>query len=305
MRLRVSTAMALVLSMGVLAACGEEEAEVEVEESAVEVPAEEPVVVEEETAEADVEAVIVEEEPADDVEVIAEAGDAEPVELETDVESDGEPIVASTEDEPAAGEAALEETDTAALEPEAEAAEPLVTEGDVEAAEAEAATEETLGEVATDDEELATAGTASSPEGEDAAGEDELITLDTNVTVVDDVDAGTEGDTAEVAGAESAVGEGTDAEATVDPAAPAEAQVEATNDVATDGVDSASEANMLDLDNLVLDDAGVQQLTEYVEASDQIDETQKVTLVAGLDAARDNPERLEELLDQIRELTGQ
>lgn len=300
MRLRVSTAMALVLSMGTLAACGEEEAEVEVEESAVEVPAEE-VIVEEEAAEADVEAVVVEEEPAEDVEVIAEAGDeAEPIELETDVESDGEPIVASTETDPAADDAAIEEVETDAAEVETETAEPLVTEGDVEAAEAEAATEETLGEVATDDEELATAGTASSPEGED-----DLITLDTNVTVVDDADAEAEGETAEVAGAESALGEGTDAEATVDPAAPAEAQVEETNDVATDGVDSASEANMLDLDNLVLDDAGVQQLTEYVEASDQIDETQKVTLVAGIDAARDNPERLEELLDQIRELTAQ
>jgi hypothetical protein len=150
-----------------------------------------------------------------------------------------------------------------------------------------------VGEVVTDGEALDTAGTASSPE-------DDLITLDTNVTVLDEAD-----DTAEVAGAESALGEGEDAEAVVAPAAPEEAQVEALNDVNTDGVDSASEANMLDLDNLVLDDEGVQRLTEYVEASDQIDDTQKVTLVAGLDAARDNPERLEELLDQIRELTAQ
>jgi hypothetical protein len=219
------------------------------------------------------------------------------------VESDGEPITATTEEDAGAEELEVAEIEAETADPEADALEPLVTEGDVEAAEAEAETEATLGEVVTDEEEFDTAGTESSPEGEDAAGEDDLITLDTNVTVVDDVDAAE--DTAEVAGAESAVGEGTDAEATVDPAAPEEAQVEALNDVNTDGVDSASEANMLDLDNLVLDDEGVQRLTEYVEASDQIDDTQKVTLVAGLDAARDNPERLEELLNQIRELTGQ
>ena len=100
--------------------------------------------------------------------------------------------------------------------------------------------------------------------------------------------------------------EGTvDAEAQVDPAAPGDAQVEETNDVATDGIDSASEARMIDLENLVLDDEGVQRLTEFVEGSDQIPDTQKITIVAGIDAARDNPERLEEILEQVRELTAQ
>ena len=147
------------------------------------------------------------------------------------------------------------------------------------------------------------AGEAVADDAE-AADDDELLTLDTNVTVIDGDDT-TDQDVAQATGEASASEGGTDAEAQVAADAPESEQIEETNDVATDGIDSASEATMLDLDNLVLDEDGVQQLTEFVEGSDQINDTQKITIVAGIDAARDNPERLEELLEQVRELTSQ
>ncbi len=80
--------------------------------------------------------------------------------------------------------------------------------------------------------------------------------------------------------------------------------VEETNDVGTDGIDSGSELTMTDFDNLVLDEAGVQRLTAFVEGSDAFTATQKITIVAGFDAARDDPERLGQLLEQVREIVA-
>ena len=293
MGLRLSTAMTLVLSLGLVAACGDDEADV----AEVEAVDEETVVVEEpveeglaedavSTDEAAVveeepEVVVVEEEPVEEENVIAEAGGGDPIELETDVESDGEPITGTAGDE---AEAEVAEDEAVLADPAEEVADAT--------GEADATAEDSAEVVVVDPEadgevEEADAGTelAAADTEAPAEGEDGMVTLDTNVTVV-------EGE------------EGVDAEARVDPAAPEDAQVEETNDVATDGVDSASEAEMLDLDNLVLDEEGVQRLTEYVEASD-IDATQKITIVNGIDAARDNPERLEEILEQVRELTAQ
>lgn len=362
MGLRLSTAMTLVMSLGVLAACGEDEAEVEVEESEAEVVVEEEVaeaeevveeepaveaeveeaegevVVEEETpgaeaTEEEVAEVEVEEEPEENV--LAEAGGGEATELETTVESDGEPIVATAGAEAEAeGDAEAETADAeAVVVEEAETADVEVADAGTDTQPAtETADEETQEQLAedaaadeggaeeleiveteatedaaeTEETELAAADTGSADTGSaDAGGDGEVITLDTDVTVVETGDDTTEQDVEQATGEPSAAEGGTDAEAQVAATAPEDAQVEETNDVATDGIDSGSEAAMIDLDNLVLDDAGVQRLTQFVESSEQINDSQKVTIVAGLDAARDNPERLEELLEQVRELTGQ
>ena len=127
MGLRLTTAMTLVMSLGLLAACGEDEAEVVVEETDAEVVVDEApvdeaeVVVEEEPAEEVVVAEeVVEEEPAEEVvvaeeEVVEEMrtssprpGGGDAIELDTTVESDGEPIVATAGDE-----AVVEESDAA------------------------------------------------------------------------------------------------------------------------------------------------------------------------------------------------
>ena len=328
MGLRLSTAMTLVMTLGLVAACGEDEAEVEVEESDAEVVVEEPAadvaVVEEADegiADGDVsteeEVVVVEEEePADD-NVIAEVDGGEPVEVETNVESDGEPITAEVggdaEAEAPEEDVAVAEEDEAVLADPAEEVADVTGEADATEGDAEVVI---VDEAAEGETELAAADTGTAAEVEQVpadgaeAEDDGLVTLETNVTVVDSdeegADAPTEQDVAQATGEGNAADEGTlDAEARVEPGASEDAQVEEINDVATDGIDSASEADMLDLDNLVLDDAGVQSLTEYVEGSEDISDTQKVTIVAGIDAARDNPERLEELLEQVRELTGQ
>ncbi len=70
------------------------------------------------------------------------------------------------------------------------------------------------------------------------------------------------------------------------------------------GSNSGSELTMTDFDDLVLDEEGVQRLTAFVEGRDDITATQKITIVAGLDAARDDPERLAQLLEQVREIVG-
>ena len=318
MALRLSTAMGLMLTLGLVTACGDDE-EVAVEDTDAEVVVEEEVVepVEEiadgavstdETVVADEEPeVVVVEEEEPDAEVIAEAGDDEAIELETDVESDGEPITAT------AG-AETEEPVVDAEEPAADAEVVVIEEEvpvvEVEPADTDVAEVETDAEPLETDTDVAEADTAvvvetDEPATEEAEGDDAgLITLDTNVTTVDP-DAPTEQDVEQALGDDIAADEGgLDAEAQVAADAPEEAQTEEINDVATDGIDSASEAEMLDLDNLVLDDAGVQRLTTFVEDSEQISATQKVAIVAGLDAARDNPERLAELLEQVRELTG-
>lgn len=317
MGLRWSTAMAMALSLGVLAACGDDD-EVDEAEVIVEEPEAEVAVVEEGIADGavstdDAEAVVVGEdaEVAAEEEVIAEAGDEEAVELETTVESDGEPITAEVGAE--AEDAAEEVEDAAADAGDAveEATEEAATEVEETADAVEAEAEEAVDAIETEVAEAETGVEAEVEQAADAAedaaeeAEDGVQTLTTNVTVVEETDPPTEQDVNQALGADDAVGENsTDAEALIAPGASEDAQVEEINDVATDGLDSASEVEMIDFDNLVLDEEGVQTLTTFVEGSDAISDTQKITIVAGIDAARDNPERLAELLEQVREITG-
>jgi hypothetical protein len=83
-----------------------------------------------------------------------------------------------------------------------------------------------------------------------------------------------------------------------------EAAADTAIDVATDEVDSASEARMIDVEDAreVMSAEGFdfERAVAIIEASN-IDDTQKATLIAGLDAARDEPEELAEVLERTIE----
>lgn len=83
-----------------------------------------------------------------------------------------------------------------------------------------------------------------------------------------------------------------------------EAAAEQAQELATDEVDSASEARMIDaegrLEVLTVDGFDLDEAQAVVQES-TLDETQKATYLAGLDAARDKPEELAEVLERINE----
>jgi hypothetical protein len=300
MGLRLTTAMPLILAAGILAACGEDD-EVATTET---VTGDEAVIVAEEEVVTD-EEVVAEVEAEEELVVSESVTEDDPVELDTDVTEvvdDAEAVV---------DEAGAEVADVAEAEITEEVAE--VEALDAEGLDAEAGTatlvetDESPAEVTADmsDAEVEAAEEAASQaasvdEGETVLGndgdatagaDDGMIELDTNVTVAD------------ASPALNSAGEA-DAEAIADPAASEEVMVEETNDVGTDGIDSGSELTMTDFDDLVLDEEGVQRLTTFIESSDAIDANQKITLVAGLDAARDEPDRLAEILEQVREIVS-
>lgn len=286
MGLRLTTAMTLVLAAGALAACDDSDETAVVEGDEVVIVEEDAAVVPDaEIADTDV-AVIDDGEVAEtDLVVDETVASDETIELDTDVTEVGEDtadasadlVVVETDEIAAdAGTANLVETEESPAEETAE-----MTNEEVDAAQEAAA------------EAAAADGDAIPAEGLDTAGTDDgVIELTNNVTVADAPDALNASD-------------GTaDAEARVTPGASEETMVEETNDVGTDGIDSGSELTMTDFDNLVLDEAGVQRLTAFVEGSDAFTATQKITIVAGFDAARDDPERLGQLLEQVREIVA-
>ena len=303
MGLRLTTAMPLILAAGILAACGDDD-EVATTET---VTGDEAVVVaEEEVVEAEEVA-----EPEEELVVSESVTEDDPIELETDVTEVGEGAEEAVEDageevaetaEAAEAEVTEEVTEVETLDAEeldGEAGTATLVESDEESP-AEATAEMSNAEV--EDAEEAAAEAAAVDEDETIVGndgdateaaeaDDGMIELETNVTVADaDPELNSAGEA--------------DAEARVDPAASEEEMVEETNDVGTDGIDSGSELTMTDFDNLVLDQEGVQQLTTFIENSEEIDPNQKITLVAGLDAARDDPDRLAEILEQVREIVS-
>ena len=311
MALRLTTAMPLILAAGILAACGDDD-EVATEEV---VTGDEAVVVVEDEAVVEEEPVVVAEEeaPAEDLVISEEVTEDDPIELDVNevaegaeaaVEGAGAEVAETAAEAGDAVEGAAEElTEQVAEADDVE----VLEEGEVDAeagtatlVEAEESPAEETAEMSNAEVEAAeeeAAADAAVEEGETVAGagneavesDDGMIELETNVTVAD------------ASPALNSAGE-MDAEARVDPEASTEEMVEETNDVATDGIDSGSELTMTDFDDLVLDEAGVQRLTTFIENSEEIDATQKVTLVNGLDAARDDPERLQEILEQVREL---
>ena len=209
---------------------------------------------------------------------VAETADAVEAEVTEEVAEVGDVETLDAEElDTDAGTATLVETEESPAEQTAE-----MSDAEVEAA------EEAAAEAAAVDEEETIVGNDGDATAE---ADDGMIELETNVTVADAPDAlNSAGDA--------------DAEARVAPTASQEEMVEETNDVGTDGIDSGSELTMTDFDNLVLDQEGVQRLTTFIEQSEEIDPNQKITLVAGLDAARDNPDRLAEILEQVREIVS-
>lgn len=293
MGIRLTTATAILLATTALVACGEDEDEVDAGDAVVvdeveTVEAEPEAVVVEEVAEAEAEMEIVEEEIVDAAEA-AEEGLETAVEDTAevlDVEPDGDELPASI-----AGTEAELETDIGAADAVTLAEEPEIVVDEVDSAAAEALEEETEAEVLAEGQIVQDEPVLETAEGDEAVDDDGLMTLSTNTTVVDADDL-------------SSTEDGTDAEAVVIAGAETDVQVEETNDVATDGIDSLSELAMLDMENLAIGTDQIDRLTTLIEDSDSLSATQKITLVAGLDAARDDPERLSEILEQIVTLTA-
>ncbi len=79
---------------------------------------------------------------------------------------------------------------------------------------------------------------------------------------------------------------------------------EKAQDIATDGIDSSSEALMLDEEGLVevlsVEGFDYDEAVQAIETAD-IEDSQKATLLAGMDAARDDPEALAEVLERAVE----
>ena len=86
----------------------------------------------------------------------------------------------------------------------------------------------------------------------------------------------------------------------------------ATTETATiaEGTDDAGvqpltdeEIASLNLEDLDLEGGdGMERLTAYVEGSDAFDATEKTVIVAGLEAAQDDPEQMQVLFEQIKEI---
>ncbi len=79
---------------------------------------------------------------------------------------------------------------------------------------------------------------------------------------------------------------------------------EQAQDIATDGVDSEFAALMLDEEGLVevlsVEGFDYEEAVRAIESS-ELSDTRKVTLLAGMDAARDDPEALAEVLERAVE----
>lgn len=84
-----------------------------------------------------------------------------------------------------------------------------------------------------------------------------------------------------------------------------EAAAEQAQDLATDDVDSESEAQMTDVEGrievLTMEGFDYDEAVAEIETA-AIDDSQKATLLSGLDAARDDPEALAEILERAQEI---
>ena len=308
MALRLTTAMSLVLATGLLAACNDDEVQdgtttAESETGAVAVPegvemteetAENPDAVENQADVAEMQATA-EEETAEAVESVGEPADTELVET---VDED------ALEEEAAESDVVVLENETEVVT--AESDEGLAggvgadTVGPATETAEEGMTRENPATDAATATDMADGSDIATVPAEGSLADEEPQIAETGTAMTEDMVE--EMDGADVADLNS-TGE-LDAEAQAEPGSGTDVAVEETNDVATDGIDSGSELTMTDLDNLVLDQEGVQRLTSYIEDSDAFTPTQKVTLVAGIDAARDDPQRFSQLMDQIREIVA-
>lgn len=176
------------------------------------------------------------------------------------------------------------------------------------------------------DEEAADAGEALEEQ-------EEAIEAAADATAPAGTDAAEAGST-ESADAEAAVIEGEEAEEVAGGSADAEQPAaDMTGDAATETADADTagqpedasgttemasteaegtaeplteeELASLDLEDLQIEEGdGVERLTTFVEGSDAFDATEKTTLIAGIEAARDDPEQMQVLFDQIKEIAS-
>ena len=271
MGLRLTTAMALVAAAGILAACNEED------ETTVADANGDTVVLEENQADTEMAAgdtvspdVVV---PAAPRVEGATGGELEAA-MSTSTGSPAPEAAANAEGEMSNSEL----TDAQPAENQPLAAESAMPAGETAEAGSAAAEQQQAVEQAAN-----ATGDAAAPA---ADGSTEAASIET--------DAATQPGTTETADA-----------ATADPAA---AQPGATETASADaGMESEpltdEELAALNLDDLTMEDgAGVDRLAAYVENSSKFDATEKTTITAGLEAAKDDPEQMQVLFDQIKEI---
>ena len=288
MQLRLTTAITLIAAAGLVAACNEEN----------------------DTAVADADTVIVEED-----QVVTETANADGAVSSDVVVPDSPRVVGATGGElesalndstggPAPEGTADSSSELAAAQPAENA--PLQSEAELpadETAQADDAVQENQEAVeaaaaATDDE--------GSPEADEQPAE----------LAQDEGAAEEEGVAEEIADAQAdaeqpaadATTETADATTTDQPAATLETTetASATDDASEPdaaGPITEEELASLNLEDLQIEEGdGVERLTAFVEGSDAFDAAEKTTLVAGIEAAKDDPEQMQVLFDQIKEI---
>ena len=116
-------------------------------------------------------------------------------------------------------------------------------------------------------------------------------------------DGATPATTGEAATTELAADAGTTPDAAVVDGSASTETASITGDAGDAGIEPLTDEELasLNLDDLEMQ-GGVERLTAYVEGSDAFDATEKTTLVAGLEAAQDDPEQMQVLFDQIKEV---
>ena len=185
---------------------------------------------------------------------------------------------------------------------------PLDSEADLpdeEAADAGEALEE-------QEEAIEAAADATAPAGTDAAEAGSTESADAEAAVIEGEEA------EEVAGGSADVeqpaadmtGDAATETADADTAGQPEDASGTTEMASTEAEGTAEplteeELASLDLEDLQIEEGdGVERLTTFVEGSDAFDATEKTTLIAGIEAARDDPEQMQVLFDQIKEIAS-
>ena len=288
MQLRLTTAITLIAAAGLVAACNEEN----------------------DTTVADADTVIVEED-----QVVTETADADGAVSSDVVVPDSPRVVGATGGElesalndstggPAPEGTADSSSELAAAQPAENA--PLQSEAELpadETAQADDAVQE-------NEEAVEAAAAATADEGSPEADEQPAELAQ------DEGAAEEEGVAEEVADAQAdaeqpaadATTETADATTAEQPAATLETTetASATGDASTpDAVEPITEEELasLNLEDLQIEEGdGVERLTAFVEGSDAFDAAEKTTLVAGIEAAKDDPEQMQVLFDQIKEI---
>ena len=294
MSLRLTTAITLIAAAGLVAACNEEE------DTSVASTGDETVIIEEgqtETAATDG-AISPDVVVPSEARVVGATGDELEAAMST---SGGTPAVEGTAEEGAATE--LTSAQPAENQPQS-------SEAEMPAAEAADA-----GDAVEENDEAVTAASDEVVPADEADEQAEMADADTAAEAEQPIETADADDPAEaeqpaeaaatVADAGTATGGDAAATTPEDGAATETATIaEGTDDAGVQPL-TDEEIASLNLEDLDLEGGdGMERLTAYVEGSDAFDATEKTVIVAGLEAAQDDPEQMQVLFDQIKEIAS-